>query len=112
MLANLNNRSYGIIVLTLATALIHLILGFRVPDTLFILNGLGYIALLIGLYFVPQLAGMRSLIRWAFILYTAVTIILFFVFQGADAFSSVLGLVTKVIELALIVLLWLDRGGD
>ncbi len=112
MLANLSGRAYGIIVLTLATALIHLILGFSGPDPIFILNGLGYIVLLIALYFIPQLAGMRKWIRWVFILYTAVTIILFFVFQGADAFSSVLGLVTKVIELVLIVMLWLDRGED
>ena len=112
MFSNFNNLSYVIIILTLLTAGIHLFLGLTLPDTLFILNGLGYIALLIGLYFVPQLAGMRKWIRWVFILYTAVTIILFFVFQGADAFSSVLGLVTKVIELALIVLLWLDRGVD
>ncbi len=112
MLANLNNRVYGIIILTLATALIHLILGFSVPNPLFILNGIGYVVLLIALYFVPQLAEWRRWIRWLFILYTALTILLYFVYNGADAFNSALGLIDKVIELALIVMLWLDRKSD
>lgn len=111
MTKHLNTRVYIISALTLATAVIHLILGFQFGNTLFLLNAAGYIVLLIALYFIPGLSdGLRNLVRWAFILYTAVTIVLFFVFNGADAFSSVLGLITKVIEVALIVLLWLDRG--
>lgn len=48
----------GIIVLTAATALIHLQLNF--PDPVFILNGLGYLTLLAALYLpVPQLALPR-----------------------------------------------------
>ena len=38
----------GIVVLTLATALIHLQLNF--PDPVFILNGLGYLTLLAALF--------------------------------------------------------------
>ncbi len=111
MTKHLNTRVYIISALTLATAVIHLILGFQFNDTLFLLNGAGYIVLLAALYFIPALSdSMRNLVRWAFILYTAVTIVLFFVFNGADAFNSIMGLITKVIEVALVVFLWLDRG--
>jgi hypothetical protein len=59
----------GIIVLTLATAIIHLQLVF--PSVLFILNGLGYLGLLGALYLpIPQLAGYRPLVCWALVGYT------------------------------------------
>ncbi|MBK8988409.1 MAG: hypothetical protein IPM39_20470 [Chloroflexi bacterium] len=75
---------------------------------IFILNGLGYLALLAGLYFLPQLAGQRALIRWALLGFTAVTIILYFVFNWPEVWG-VIGLLTKAIELALVVLLWLEK---
>lgn len=110
MFDRLNNRVYAIIILTLATAVIHLILGFQFNDTLFLLNGAGYVALLIALYFIPGLSdGLRNLVRWAFMLYTAVTIVLYFL-MSPSPFTSALGLVDKVIELALIIFLWMDRG--
>jgi len=99
----------GIIVLALATGLIHLIpLGFGFGDTTFILNGLGYLGLL-GALTLPLsfLAGYRSQLRWALIGYTALTIVLYFV-VNPDPFGSVLGLATKAIEAILIVLLYLD----
>lgn len=110
MTKHLNTRVYIISALTLATAVIHLLLGFQFNDTLFLLNGVGYIVLLIALYFIPALSdSVRNLVRWAFILYTAVTIVLYFVINPTP-FGSIPGLVTKVIEVALIVFLWLDRG--
>ncbi len=111
MTAGLGSRQYAIIALTLATAVIHLILGFMSEgmfQILFILNGLGYIGLLVGLYFLPQLAAQRSMVRYALLLFTAVTFILYFVFNWPDVFG-VMGLIDKAIELVLIILLWMDR---
>lgn len=112
MRAQLNPRRYMIILLTVVTGLIHLVvLGFLFgePQLLTILNGLGYLALIIALYFIPQLAGMRSLIRWALIGYAAVTFILYF-FLDSNPFGNVLGLATKAMEIVLIVLLLMDRS--
>ena len=98
----------GIIVLTLATAIIHLVilnLGMGTIDPLFTLNGIGYLVLLIAL-FLPQLSANRGLIRWAFIVFTAVTIIAWI----AIGEKSTLGYVDKLIEVVLIVLLFIDRG--
>jgi hypothetical protein len=112
MSAVLNPRRYLIILLTVVTGLIHLImLGFLFGGTqiLPILNGLGYLALITALYFIPQLARMRSLIRWVLIGYAAITIILYF-FLDAQPFTNILGLVTKAMEIALIILLLMDRS--
>jgi hypothetical protein len=111
MSAPLNSRRYLIVLLAVATGLVHLILlGFLFGGTegLPILNGLGYLALIAALYFIPQFAGIRPLIRWALIAYAALTIILYFFFDS-NPFTNVLGLVTKAMEIALIVLLLMDR---
>jgi hypothetical protein len=93
----------GIVLLTLATAVIHLQLNF--PDPVFILNGLGYLALLAALYLpVPRLAGYRNLVRWTLVGYTALTILLWVLF-GARTF---IGYADKLIEVLLIVLLLVD----
>lgn len=99
----LGSLQIGVIGLTLITAVIHFSLLF--PDPLFILNGLGYLGLLAGLYFLPQTAPFRSQVRWLFIGYTALTIILFFV-MNSD--RPPLGLFDKAVELVLLVLLYLD----
>jgi hypothetical protein len=91
----------GIALLTLATALIHLQLNF--PDPMFILNGLGYLALLAAL-FLPSLARNRRLVRWALIGYTALTILLWLLL-GA---RTPIGYMDKVIEIVLIVLLLIE----
>lgn len=111
MKAALSSRQWAIVGLTVATAVIHLLLGFGATDVLFILNGLGYLVLVVCLYFVPQLAAQRSLIRWALLGFTAVTFILYFAFNWPEIWGP-LGLATKAIELALIILLWLDRGNN
>lgn len=93
----------GIIVLTLATAIIHFTLVF--PSTLFILNGLGFLALLAALYApVPGLARYRAWARWALIAYTALTVVLWLV-MGLRAPIAYL---TKLIEVALLALLLLE----
>jgi hypothetical protein len=91
----------GIALLTLATALIHLQLNF--PDPTFILNGLGFLALLAAL-FLPSLARYRGLVRWALIGYTALTILLW-LFLGA---RTPIGYMDKVIEIVLIALLLIE----
>ncbi len=91
----------GIALLTLATALIHLQLNF--PDPMFILNGLGYLALLAAL-FLPSLARYRGLVRWALIGYTALTILLWLLL-GA---RTPIGYMDKVIEIVLIALLLIE----
>ncbi|MCP4361447.1 MAG: hypothetical protein GY796_25835 [Chloroflexi bacterium] len=107
----LSSRQWIIVGLTAATAVIHLILGFGVigeTNPLFILNGVGYLVLIVGLYFLPQLAAQRGLIRWALLGYTAVTFILYFVFNWPEVWGP-LGLIDKATELILIIMLWLDK---
>jgi hypothetical protein len=93
----------GIVLLTLATALIHLQLAF--PDPAFILNGLGYLTLLAALYLpVPRVAPCRSTVRWVLIGYAALTIFLW-ILLGA---RTPIGYIDKAIEIALILLLLLE----
>ncbi len=93
----------GIILLTIATALIHLALGIPALLWMFILNGLGYLGLLAA-FLLPQFTRYHSLVRWALIGFAAVTI------AGWIAFGarSPIGYLDKVIEISLIVLLFLD----
>ncbi|MFQ5436747.1 MAG: hypothetical protein ACE5FD_17970 [Anaerolineae bacterium] len=105
---NLGSRQYALIVLTVITALLHLLLGiggegfFQIA---FILNGVGYLALLAAFYFLPQFAGQRGMVRWAFLGFTAVTFILYFVFNWPDIWGP-MGLLDKAVELVMIILLY------
>jgi hypothetical protein len=93
----------GIVLLTLATALIHLQLAF--PDPVFILNGLGYLALIGALYLpIPQIAPYRNVVRWVLIGYTALTLFLW-ILIGA---RTPIGYTAAAIEVALIALLLLE----
>lgn len=101
----------SILILAVVTALIHLVLGVgSLPDFLgiaFILNTIGYLALMYALLWKPSfLKGQEGMVRWAFLGFTALTFVLYFVFQGAGAFSSPLGLLTKLDEALLIFSLW------
>lgn len=107
---SLSTRQWVITGLVVVTALIHLGLGGW-DNPLFIANGIGYLVLILCLYFFPQLASQRSLIRWALMGYTAVTFILYFVFNWPDIFGP-MGLLDKAVELVLIILLWLDRNDN
>lgn len=99
----------SIIVLTLATAAIHVALVFMstAPSSAslpFLLNALGYVGLLGLIYLpIPQLEGYRRPIRVVLMLFTALTIVLYFVFAGFG--FDVIGYLDKVIEIALIALL-------
>jgi hypothetical protein len=93
----------GIVLLTLGTALIHLQLAF--PDPVFILNGLGYLALLAALFLpIPQIARYRNAVRWVLVGYAALTVFLW-VLIGA---RTPIGYIDKAIEVALITLLLLE----
>src|SRR5918996_762116 len=64
----------GVVVLTLIAAIVHISLLF--PDPVFILNGLGYLALLAALYLpIPRLVPHRRLVRWTLLGYTMLTIL-------------------------------------
>ena len=113
MVAKLSSRQKGIVGLAVATAVIHIILALlNSGDTmflvLFLLNGIGYLALVAGLYFLPQLASQRSMIRWALLGFTAVTFILYFVFNWPTVLNP-LGVVDKLIELVLMIQLWQEK---
>ncbi len=94
----------GIILLAIATAVIHLTLSF--PDPMFILNGLGYLGLTAALFLpLPFLAERRTLVRYGLMGFTLLTIILWV----AIGMRTPVGYIAKVIEIALLALLWLDR---
>ena len=94
----------GVIVLTVGTALIHLYLGLQ-GFPLFVLNGLGYLGLLVTLTLaLPYLSEYRNLTRWVLIGYTALTILLW-ILVGA---RNPIGYTDKVIEVCLITLLLIE----
>ncbi len=105
-LGSLSSQSKRIVGLALLTGLIHLFVGFQ-SQFILVLNGIGFIALAMGLYMLPQLANWRTQIRWGLIAYTAVTIIGYF-FLFPQPLDYGLGLVTKAIEVILIVLLFMQ----
>ena len=117
--------SIGIVVLAVLTALVHLVLGLgtfwvashgpapvgSTPQglvtiaTLFLLNCIGYLALLVAFY-LPWLKHVKPSIRWLLIGYTTLTIVVWYFveFRHADMFDYS----DKLIEVLLIVLLLLD----
>jgi hypothetical protein len=95
----------GILLLALATAAIHIVLAIPANLTMFYLNGIGYIVLASAL-FLPQFKNYRGLIRWVLIAFTLVTIIGWV----AVGERSTIAYIDKFIEVALLILLWLDRG--
>lgn len=122
----LTSKHYGIILLTVTTALLHLAAAFdkvlfpESPDPLFILNGLGYLGLL-GAYFLPIsfFQGRHKLVWRVFFGYVILTIVAWFyiwviqyVIIGGEPFfghDSIYGVPAKLVELALLGLLWSDK---
>jgi hypothetical protein len=122
----LQPRQYAIILLVIATGLIHLAAA-RDPvlfpggiDPLFTLNGLGYLSLL-GAYFlpIPFLQSRHRLVWWVLVGYIIVTIVAWLVIwvgmnviaQHVPFFSrdSVYGVPAKIIEVTLLFLLRQDK---
>jgi hypothetical protein len=103
---------YAIAVLTLLTAGIHIYLAvdFMAFDMVFILNGLGYLTLLSALYApLPALRPYRPIIRWIFIIYTAVTLVLWIIIGGTA--RTPIAFFVKAVEILLIISLWLEGQG-
>lgn len=102
----INLVKISIALTTLLTAVIHLSLG----ELLLILNGLGYLALWAALFLpIAVLANWHRQIRWLFIGYTLITIILYFVFHPNGLWQEDgLGVATKFIEVLLLLLLIYD----
>lgn len=99
---NLRQVQFGVIGLATMTAVIHLLIGLN--EFILLLNGLGYLALIAGIYLLPPFKGFRGPLTWVLIGYTIVTIVLYFVSHpwGYEHGSlDRLGLVTKAIEIAL-----------
>ncbi len=102
----LGSLQIGIILLTTFTALVHLGLGLSTPDIMFILNGIGYLALISALYLpIPQLSQYHALIRWALMAFAAVTIV-GWVLIGDK--TLIIGYPTKAAEIVLIILLAIE----
>lgn len=111
----------GIIVTALITALIHWylvqsLIRAGLSPTLFILNGLGYVGMLVA-YLLPQALvsrvlprqlaqAYRPVVRYGFMAYTLLTIILWAVMGERTPIAYI----DKLAEVALLVLLWLDRS--
>lgn len=122
----LNGKQYGIILLAIFTAILHLVAAFdkalfpESPDPLFILNGLGFIGL-VGAYFLPiKLFQDRHQWIWRalfgyIILTIAAWIIIWVGFSvirdGIPFFShdSIYGVPAKIAEIFLLWLLWSEK---
>ena len=110
---NLTGKHYGIILSTLATALLHLSLFSQMGFDPIVLNGLGYLALL-GAYFlpIPFFQQRHNLVWWALLGYTILTFVLW-ILLGDKNFvpgtSSAIGYYAKAAELVLIAFLLADR---
>ncbi|AXK46417.1 hypothetical protein [Brachybacterium saurashtrense] len=93
----------GIILTTLITAIVHL--SFGIP--LFVLNGVGYLGLLVLLYApLATLERFRPVVRYVLIGYTVLTIVLYFVMAPLMA----VGLLTKAVEAVLVALLVVEAS--
>ena len=123
----LKTKDYVIIILVLATAVLHLTASFDrvlfpdgVPDPLFLLNGLGYLGLL-GAYFLPiPFFQQRHKLVWQVLFgYVILTIVAWVVIwvginvigNGVPFFSrdSIYGVPAKIIEVVLLTRLWMER---
>lgn len=110
----LSAKHYGIIVFTLATALLHLFLFPSLGFDPIALNGLGYLALL-GAYFLPIrfFQQRHRLVWWALFGYTVLTFVLW-VILGDKNFvfgtNSAIGYYARVAELFLMGFLWSDKS--
>jgi hypothetical protein len=95
----------GILLLVLATALIHLWKGVSDGLLMFIANGVGYLALAAAAYLpIAALANFRTLAKWALLAFTVVTIG-GWVLIGE---RSTIGYVDKAIEILLVILVIVD----
>ena len=105
---------YLIALLTAATGILHLVAGFGIggdgaTNWLLVLNGVGYLVLLVLFW---MASGNGGIIRWILLAYTLITLVGYFVIQAGNnfGFDNTLGLIIKAIELLLVILLFLYKG--
>lgn len=109
----LSGKQIGIVIATLATALLHLSLFAKLGADPIVLNGLGYLALL-GAYFlpIPFFQQRHKLVWWILLGYTILTFVLWIIMGDknfvAGTFSAI-GYYAKIAELFLMGILWLDK---
>ncbi len=100
--SRLGAMQFVILLLVLATGLIHLWKGISDGLLMFIANGIGYLVLAAAAYLpIAALANFRTLAKWALLAFTGVTII-GWVLIGE---RSAIGYITKAIEVVLVILL-------
>ena len=99
------NRELLIAALTGTTAVIHIYLG----GTLFVLNGVGFLAALAAHYAVPQRESYQKWTRDGLFGYTGFTVAGYFALKGVAGFANPIGVATKLVELGLMRVLWEDR---
>jgi hypothetical protein len=99
-----------IIALIIAIALIHFSRAIANPHItiLFTLNGFGYLGLA-TLLFLPTFQRWQATTRRILIGYTALTLILYFVWGVMKAEWLVIGFLCVICEAVLIGLLWFER---
>ena len=123
----LRTLDYFIIILVLATAVLHFAAAFdRVlfpdgtPDPLFTLNGIGYLGLLGAFYLPIPFFQQRHKLVWQVLFgYIILTIVAWLVIwvgmnviaQGVSFFAhdSLYGVPAKMIELVLLYLFWQEK---
>ena len=105
-------RKFGLlqvllIAAALTTALIHLYLGLKFKDVIFVLNAVGF-AGLTGVYLLPLklLQPFRGLARWALAGEAVLTIIMWAIINGK---LDALGFVAIAAEVLIVVFCILDR---
>jgi len=105
-----------IALLTAATGISHLLVGFGMvgggpTNWLLVLNGVGYLVLLVLFW---RASGNGGTIRWILLAYALITFIGYFLLNsGANfGFGNTMGLITKAIELLLILLLFMYKGSQ
>ena len=111
-------KQIAIVLLTVITAIIHLSLAFSAfglgdmqTTIMFGLNGLAYLALVVAYYLPIQFfQRYHNLVRWAFIAFTAVTILGWVVIGDKSWPAGAVGYLTKLDELILVVLLFTDKS--
>ena len=110
---NINKLIISMIIgfLTLSTALYHLYLGF-LPGwesftVMFTSDFVGYIILLIA-FFLPQLDDYHEYIRYTLIVFALINII-GYVIQNINFLIFDEGIITKTIEIALVIVLLIDK---
>ena len=85
----MKNRMYltvGIVILTLATAIIHAVVGVQDRDNLLILNALGY-GVLLCMFLVPAFKVKHRWVTSLLLIYTIITFVGYFVMHADAAYA-------------------------